>query len=55
MKYIFNDDKDIKVRDEKGNEKFLPKHLVEDDSLMKRNGLKIVEAPVIFDPKKTEK
>lgn len=48
MNYIFNESGDIKVRTEKGVEKYLPKHLVEDKFLMRGQHLEIVPAPKSF-------
>lgn len=48
MKYIINDQGDIKVRSKDGADKWLPKHLVEDATLMRAMELTVIEAPVPF-------
>ena len=48
MRYITNECGDIKVRSVDGMDKWLPKHLVEDVTLMKSMNLTIVEAPKPF-------
>ncbi len=46
MEYQVNESGDIKVRTEKGVEKWLPKHLVENKFLMKSQGLEIVPVAI---------
>ena len=42
MDYITNKDGEIQVIDEKGNHKWLPKHIAEDSFLMRGYGYSIV-------------
>lgn len=42
MNYQTNEGGEVKVHDEKGNVRFLPKHLAEDEWLLKRQGLTVV-------------
>jgi endonuclease III-like uncharacterized protein len=48
MRYITNECGDVKVRTVDGADKWLPKHLVNDITLMKAMHLTIVEAPKPF-------
>lgn len=45
MDYITNKDGEIQVIDEKGNHKWLPKHIAEDSFLMRGYGYSIVPKP----------
>lgn len=50
MNYIKNEEGDVKVRHSiTGVEKWLPVHVAEDQSLMTRQELEIVEAPTLFE------
>lgn len=54
MEYLTDEQGQIKVIDEKGNFKFLPKNLVDDLQLMRRNKFTPVPKPQIFEGQSNE-
>lgn len=50
MEYVTDEQGQIKVIDEKGNHKFLPKNLVENLRLMQRMKFTPVVKPQVFEP-----
>lgn len=59
MNYLTNEDGEVALRRKSGDIIYLPKHLAEDQFLLTRQELEIVEAAIPFEPKikkeKTEK
>lgn len=50
MEYVTDEQGQIKVMDDKGNTKFLPKNLVENLRLMQRMKFTPVPKPQVFEP-----